>query len=165
MPLRDHLAGLSAAAAAALAIAGIATNEATSKALLALGVAFASASGAAARLRASLLKEEIKRQQQVAEDVKVIRKIEDIEKQLLKKGEEAQQEIKRSLSEQLEAIEGLRTEPLHDRELMEQRLSKVTTEVKHSIAETIQQTVSKKLDEIETKLLHHRQVTERILLK
>jgi len=72
MPLRDHLAGLSAAAAAALTIAGIATNEATSKALLALGVAFASASGAAAaaRLRASPLEEEIKRQQQVAEDVK-----------------------------------------------------------------------------------------------
>jgi len=65
-----------------LPIAGIAINEATSKALLALGVAFASASGtaAAARQRAPPLEEEIKRQQQVAKDVKVIRKIEDIEK-------------------------------------------------------------------------------------
>jgi len=126
MPLPDHLAGLSAAAAALLTIAGIATNEATSKALLVLGVAFASASGAAAaRQRATSLEEETKRQQQVAKDVKVIRKIEDIEKQLLKKGEDAQQEIKRSLSEQLEAIKGVRIESLHDSETIERLLSEV----------------------------------------
>jgi len=43
---------------------------------------------------------------------------------------------------------------------MEQRLSKATTEIKHSIAETIQQTVSKKLDEIENKATSSRILSE-----
>jgi len=81
MPLRDPIAGLSAAAAAALTIAGIATNKATSKALLALGVASGSASGAAVALRKHgdilRLEEENKWQRQVAEkaeeDVKALK--------------------------------------------------------------------------------------------
>lgn len=100
MSLRDPFAGLSAAAAAALTIAGIATNEATSKALLALGVASGSASGAAVALRKHgdilSVEEEIKRQRQVAEkaeeDVKAL-KDKAIEKEgQLQKLQKAQEE-------------------------------------------------------------------------
>jgi len=68
---RVPLGGLSAATV--LTIAGIATNGATSKVLLAGGVASGAVGAAAALQRANSLEREIKRQQQVAEDVKVIK--------------------------------------------------------------------------------------------
>jgi len=66
------LAGLSAAAV--LTIAGITTNGATSKGLPAGDVVSGAAGAAAALQRAKSLEEEIKRQRQVAEDVKVLLK-------------------------------------------------------------------------------------------
>jgi len=132
-------AGLSAVALLTIA-SGIATDGARSKAFFLVGAASSAGastlrkrsdilnlkwenkqhrdSAAAALQRVNSLEEQ---QRQIVEDV-VIRKIEDIEKQLLIKLENTQQEIKLSSSAQLEAIEAVRTKSLHDREIIKQKL-------------------------------------------
>jgi len=125
-----------------LTIAGITTNGATSKGFLAGGVVSGSVGAAAALQRAKSLEEEIKRQRQVAEDVKAllkdkifdIEKVEKVKKQLLKL-KTGQEEIKQSFSKQLDAIEGILTNLLHSKKTTEKILSETRAQIEQSITE------------------------------
>jgi len=131
MALLTPLAGPSAAAVLTIA-GGIATDGGRSKALLIAGAASSAGaailrkrghilslkeenkqhrdSAAAALQKANSLEEQINRQRQIAKNV-IIRKIEDVEEQLLKKLENTQQE--KDNSKKLDEIHRLLVDQLH----------------------------------------------------